>query len=212
MNESKKRNFKVDRLTEDYGERFSPSRYVLASKNDTVIQPYKTYELFYEMTFEVIQKLGMYEDIGTLSECQEAVKRIKPKRPLAAKASDGHEYAICPHCCETVSNGEYFFYFCPGCGQKIDWNTADQEEKNKYPSVDAKVKFAPSKEWDIPECAINFAKINCNPEDRYLISCNSCGQISIVDSTHGHYCPICGPDTITPIVSRKVTKKLVKKD
>ena len=209
MSENTKRDFKVDRLTEDFGVDFSPARYALISKNDAVIQPYKTYELFYEMTFEVIQKLGMYEDIGSLEECKQAAKRMQPKGPLAASDRDGNKYAICPYCSETVSDGSYFFYFCPSCGQKIDWNTADQEADDKYPSVDAKVKFTPAEEWDIPEGAINFAKIDCDPEDRYLISCNSCGQISIVDSSHGHYCPICGPGVITPIISRKVTKKLV---
>ena len=77
MSEEQKRDFKVDRLTKDYGENFQPSRYVLASGNDAVIQPYKTYELFYEMTFEVIQKLGMYEDIGTIEECRQAVKKVR---------------------------------------------------------------------------------------------------------------------------------------
>lgn len=62
------KEFMTERLTEDYGKIFEPSRYALKSKNDTIIQPYRTYELFYEIAFEVIQKLGAYEDIGTPEE------------------------------------------------------------------------------------------------------------------------------------------------
>ena len=62
------KEFMTERLTEDYGKIFAPSRYALKSKNDAIIQPYGTYELFYEITFEVIQKLGAYEDIGTPEE------------------------------------------------------------------------------------------------------------------------------------------------
>lgn len=133
------------------------------------------------------------------------------KRPLAARDCEGNEYAICPYCCETVSDGEYFFRFCPECGQKIDWKAEEEngfEEKEKYPSVDARVKFHPVEEWDIPEEALDFTGVNCKPEDRYLISCNSCGQTSIVDSSHHCYCPVCGPGSVTPIVVRKVTKVL----
>ena len=140
------------------------------------------------------------------------IKRLIARRPLAARDSEGYEYAICPCCCTTVSNGENFFQFCPDCGQKIDWKIGEEDdpEKDRFPNVDAKPKFAPKAEWNIPEGAINFTSINCRPEDRFLISCGSCGKTSIVESTHVCYCPVCGPDTITPIVARKVTKVLVK--
>lgn len=62
--------FMTDRITADYGEAFAPSRYALASKADVCIQPYATYDLFFEITFHVLQKLGTYEDIGTPEECR----------------------------------------------------------------------------------------------------------------------------------------------
>lgn len=62
------KDFMTERITEDCGKSFAPSRYALKSKNDAITQPYRTYDLFYEITFEVIQKLGAYEDIGTPEE------------------------------------------------------------------------------------------------------------------------------------------------
>ena len=70
-------NFMVERLTEDAGEAFSPARYNLKSRNDAIISPYKTYELFFEITFMVIQKLGTYETIGTPEECLEAMRMLR---------------------------------------------------------------------------------------------------------------------------------------
>lgn len=70
-------NFMVERLTEDAGKAFSPARHNLKSRNDAIISPYKTYELFFEITFMVIQKLGAYEEIGTPEECLEAMQTAR---------------------------------------------------------------------------------------------------------------------------------------
>lgn len=73
----KNNDFMNKRLTKDTGEAFSPARYSLKSRNDAIISPYKTYELFCEITFMVIQKLGAYEDIGTPDECMEAMRTAR---------------------------------------------------------------------------------------------------------------------------------------
>lgn len=73
----KKANFMTERLTEDAGKAFDPARYSLRSGNDAIVNPYKTYELFYEITFRVIQKLGVYESIGTPEECLEAMQTAR---------------------------------------------------------------------------------------------------------------------------------------
>ena len=70
-------NFMVERLTEDGGKAATPARYSLKSGNDAIVSPYKTYELFYEITFRVIQKLGVYESIGTPEECLEAMQTAR---------------------------------------------------------------------------------------------------------------------------------------
>ena len=46
----KNNDFMNKRLTKDAGEAFSPARYSLKSGNDAIISPYKTYELFFEIT------------------------------------------------------------------------------------------------------------------------------------------------------------------
>lgn len=71
------KNFMEERITEDNGEAFAPSRYSLISKNDAVIRPYATYDLFFEITFQVIQKLGAYENIGTPKEFKELKDKEK---------------------------------------------------------------------------------------------------------------------------------------
>lgn len=75
--ELKSINFMTARLTEDGGKAFAPARYSLKSKNDCIREPYKTYELFFEITFMVIQKLGVYEEIGTPEECLEAMQTAR---------------------------------------------------------------------------------------------------------------------------------------
>lgn len=70
-------DFMTERITEDAGEAFAPSRYGLKSKADCIIEPYKTYDLFFEITFHVLQKLGAYEDIGTPEECKKAMDAYK---------------------------------------------------------------------------------------------------------------------------------------
>lgn len=71
----KKVNFMTERLTQKIRKGTAP--YVLKSKNDAIVSPYKTYDLFYEITFKVIQKLGVYEDIGTPEECLEAMQTAR---------------------------------------------------------------------------------------------------------------------------------------
>lgn len=80
--------FMKERITEDCGEGFAPSRYSLKSHNDAIIKPYGTYDLFYEITFCVLQKLGAYEDIGTPEECRKAMEIIK-SGATATKGKNG---------------------------------------------------------------------------------------------------------------------------
>lgn len=68
-------NFMTERLTKEVRKGSAP--YVLKSKNDAIVSPHKTYDLFYEITFRVIQKLGVYEDIGTPEECLEAMQTAR---------------------------------------------------------------------------------------------------------------------------------------
>lgn len=69
-------DWKTERLTE---EGVHEGSYMLKSRADAIVQPYRTYELFFEITFRVISKLGMYEDIGTPEECRKAMGQPNPR-------------------------------------------------------------------------------------------------------------------------------------
>lgn len=73
------KDFMTERITEDAGKAFGPSRYGLKSRADAIVSPYRTYALFFEITFHVLQKLGAYEDIGTPEECRRAVEYMREK-------------------------------------------------------------------------------------------------------------------------------------
>lgn len=79
-------DFMTERLTKDAGESFAPSRYSLKSRNDAIISPYGSYDLFFEITFHVLQKLGAYEDIGTVEECRAALEK-----QIADKELESHD-------------------------------------------------------------------------------------------------------------------------
>ena len=122
------KDFMTDRLTKDAGEAFSPARYSLKSGNDVIINPYATYDLFYEITFKVMQKLGVYEDIGTPEDCKKAIEKQIPKKPEEYE----DKYYACPVCGNVLlhkwekyptklmskNNG---LPYCLSCGQAIDY-------------------------------------------------------------------------------------------
>lgn len=97
MKNIKENNFMKSRLTTDAGEAFSPSRYSLKSKNDAILHPYRTYDLFYEITFMVLQKLGAYEDIGTPEECAEAMQVARIGNSVVPIMAQKLVEANCPY-------------------------------------------------------------------------------------------------------------------
>lgn len=60
--------------------------------------------------------------------------------------------------------------------------------------------------WDVPDGTLNFTT-SSESENKYLISCGCCGNISLVNGTHKRYCPVCGPYVITPIAVKKAVRK-----
>lgn len=72
---------------------------------------------------ESMVELALYEEIGTVKECKEAVERMKPKKAIIT----GHNNAIntdignCPACdgrpLRACDNN-----YCPDCGQRLDWS------------------------------------------------------------------------------------------
>lgn len=121
----KPENF-AERLTEDCGKAFEPSRYVLKSKNEVVVSPYATYDLFFEITFKVLQKLGLYEDLGTPEELAKAVRLTKPEPPIEAiNPVTEQPLYVCPNCKKILVRTEIYGItvdeHCVCCGQAILW-------------------------------------------------------------------------------------------
>lgn len=73
--------------------------------------------------------------------------------------------------------------YCPSCGAKM---VTDSEE---------------DPDCDLQE--LNILSFTGNKRPDYVIECDSCGNTSAVCSDHKRYCPVCGPDVITPIRVRK---------
>ena len=82
----------------------------------------------YKNYMSVKDDLEDYQQIGTLDEVREAVKKQNAKKPTY----DGDGYApdgtfvwdewLCPHC-GTIYEVDYDDYdYCPKCGQHIDWS------------------------------------------------------------------------------------------
>ncbi len=75
-------------------------------------------------------KLKDYEEIGTVRECSEAVKKQKPEKPLnttKVKTFNGKAFAVTGTC--PVCNSKLVFStlkYCYICGQAIDRSVADE--------------------------------------------------------------------------------------
>lgn len=130
-----------DRITKP-----SLGSYALKSKADVIKQPYGSYDLFFEMTFKAIPKLGKYEDIGSLKECRKATEKQIVKPPIVEYQIAAVSYwrYRCPSCkltLETISDNQTLTgkptgklvkiprkyrngcnTYCNRCGQKIDWS------------------------------------------------------------------------------------------
>lgn len=81
----------------------------------------------YEMAIQALEEVQKYRKIGTVEECRESVEKQTAKKPdyEGDGFSDGqlvYDTWIC-HCC-----GKHYevdcdrYYYCPNCGQHIDWS------------------------------------------------------------------------------------------
>lgn len=86
----------MERLTKDNGKAFEPFRYSLED-----ISTYKIYDLFYEITFKVLQKLGKYED------AEEQGLLLKLPCKVGDKVYQISENFIEPCTVETIFLGKY---------------------------------------------------------------------------------------------------------
>ena len=81
-------------------------------------------------TRQMIDKLGAYEEIGTVEEFKALKEKNKPKKIIYRKQSYGTPW-LCPECeaaqikveffCEDGSEPKEKHSYCDVCGQKLDW-------------------------------------------------------------------------------------------
>lgn len=54
-------------------------------------------------------------------------------------------------------------------------------------------------------------RMDRDPRNSWVILCNSCGIKTLVNTEHGKYCPVCGPNVLTPVTAERF-KKIIKKE
>ena len=66
-----------------------------------------------DMVLKALTEYKQYKEIGTVEECREAREGQKPKKPNRYSG-----VSMCPECGRKSLR---CYYYCPGCGQVIDW-------------------------------------------------------------------------------------------
>lgn len=72
------------------------------------------------MAVVALKEIQQYREIGTVRECQEAMERQKPKKPV----KDKYNHDCCPGCGWIVYQDEWggrYLPHCENCGQTILW-------------------------------------------------------------------------------------------
>lgn len=77
-----------------------------------------------EAVITALEEIQQYRAIGTVEECREAVEKQQAKKPLKGGNTDklqGDVY-ICAKCSKVVRIDDCGCFYCPDCGQHIDWS------------------------------------------------------------------------------------------
>ncbi len=62
------------------------------------------------------------EAAGIIMESvREALAKQIPMKPEKGTDIDGKDFCACPKCFGILAADDWIAYFCPDCGQKIDW-------------------------------------------------------------------------------------------
>lgn len=90
------------------------SKYGFYDKETPILGARREYELY--------QRLGRYEDIGTPEECKIAVEKQHPKKPI--NPDDDYGTFKCPNCNGLIFTEDRFetHKYCLLCGQALDWS------------------------------------------------------------------------------------------
>lgn len=100
--------------------------FVIVNDLYIVFENNKAYKEVSVATVKAITKIRLYEAIGTVEECREAMEKQTPKTPNTY--GDGYDnegnmiYDVyeCPCCGEKYEIDYDYYKYCPKCGQAID--------------------------------------------------------------------------------------------
>lgn len=83
-----------------------------------------------------IEECAKYEEIGTPEECRAAVEKQKPKAVVEKSMLShiGTKIGRCPVCLELPLR-ECDNQYCPGCGQKLEWEAEEVLNRIKIKSL-----------------------------------------------------------------------------
>lgn len=90
----------------------------------TVLEEIQQYRAMQSNIIKNNAELLEYRTIGTAEECREAVDKQRAKKPLKGGNTDklqGDIY-ICVNCSKVVRIDDCGCFYCPDCGQHIDWS------------------------------------------------------------------------------------------
>ena len=110
----------MDRLTVDYGKKFSPFRYAMKDGSDAEIGYFKNYDAFYSHML-MVQKLGEYEDLeeqGLLLRLPVPIGTTVYKFEPLAKGTKRYIKTIITR--YEVFDDSIWFTFANGLGRNIE--------------------------------------------------------------------------------------------
>lgn len=77
-----------------------------------------------------LEEIQQYQAIGSVEECQEAVEKQKPKKPILDVIY--HQQYYCPNCelviYQKFDKKDKKLDVCKWCGQAIDWSAEEKQE------------------------------------------------------------------------------------
>lgn len=84
----------------------------------------------------MVDELEQYRKVGSLEECRAAVEKQKPKAVVEKSMLShiGTKIGRCPVCLELPLR-ECDNQYCPGCGQKLEWEAEEVLNRIKIKSL-----------------------------------------------------------------------------
>ena len=127
----------MERLTVDYGKKFSPFRYAMKDGSDAEIGYFKNYDAFYSHML-MVQKLGEYEDLEEQGLLLRLPCKVGTSVYMAAQDCGGDTLDCmrgdcegCPYLYSFVEENKFEAYMCNDIGKTVFLTQSEAEQKLK---------------------------------------------------------------------------------